>query len=130
MLEKAAAIKKFQYSTLTKEFKNPTSTAVKLYQKQDKVFESNENEGEEIKKVVLSQIEGERVKIVLLSQIYCTVKILLFANSKFAKSSFHSKQNYLREFENNLELFYNDTKKLKPKNEDQKKTLNKKKNCN
>ena len=48
LLEKAAAIKKFQYSTLTKEFKNPTSTAVKLYQKQDKVFESNENEGEEI----------------------------------------------------------------------------------
>ena len=80
--------------------------------------------------MVLSQMEGEQVKIVVLSQIYCTVKILLFTNFKFAKRSFHSKQNYLREFENNLELFCHDTKKFKPKNEDQKKTLNKKKNCN
>ena len=86
--------------------------------------------------MVLSQIEGEQVKIVVLSQIYYTVKILLFTNSKFAKRSFHSTQNYLREFENNLlsyfdnELFCNDTKKFKPKNEDQTKTLNKKKNCN
>ena len=80
--------------------------------------------------MVQSQIEGEQVKIVVLSQIYYTVKILLFTNSKFAKRCLHSKQNYLREFENNLELFCNDTKKFKPKNEDQTKTLNKKKNCN
>ena len=55
MLEKAAALKRFEYSPLDKELKAHTSTAEKKYQKLGKVFESNKTE-EKIKKVVLSQI--------------------------------------------------------------------------
>ena len=55
MLEKAAALKRFEYLLLDKELKAHTSTAEKKYQKLGKVFEFNKTE-EKIKKVVLSQI--------------------------------------------------------------------------
>ena len=67
LLEKAAALKRFEYSPLGKELKPQTSAADKQYQKLDKTFESNKNE-EVIKKVVLSQIKS-------------TIKILLFTNT-------------------------------------------------
>ena len=44
LLEKAAAIKRFQYSSLGKELKKQTSAAEKQYQKLDNAFESNKNE--------------------------------------------------------------------------------------
>ena len=49
MLEKAATLKKYEYSPLGKEIKAKTSAAEKQYQKLDKVFESNKNE-EKIKR--------------------------------------------------------------------------------
>ena len=44
MLEKAVAIKRFEYSPLGKEFKKQTSVAEKQYKKFDNAFESNKNE--------------------------------------------------------------------------------------
>ena len=49
LLEKAATLKKYEYSPLGKEIKGKTSAAEKQYQKLDKVFESNKNE-EKIKR--------------------------------------------------------------------------------
>ena len=43
LLEKVAAIKRFEYSPLGKELKVQTSAAEKQYQKVDRVFESNKN---------------------------------------------------------------------------------------
>ena len=44
MLEKAAALKRFEYSSLVSEFKKQTSVAEKHYQGLNKLFESDENE--------------------------------------------------------------------------------------
>ena len=44
MLGKSAALKRFEYSPLGKEFKAQTGAAEKQYQKLDKVFESNKKE--------------------------------------------------------------------------------------
>ena len=44
LLEKAATIKRFEYSLLGKELEKQTSVAEKHYQKFDSGFESNENE--------------------------------------------------------------------------------------
>ena len=57
LLEKAAAIKRFEYSPLGKELKKQASVAENQYQKFDKVFESNKKEEDKKKKKnVLSQI--------------------------------------------------------------------------
>ena len=55
LLEKGAAIKRFEVSPLGKELKAQTSAAEKQYQKLDKVFESNKKK-KIIKKVVLRQL--------------------------------------------------------------------------
>ena len=44
MLEKAAAMKRFQYSLLGKEVKKQTSVAEKQYQGIDKIFNHDEKE--------------------------------------------------------------------------------------
>ena len=44
MLEKAAIVKRFEYSSLSYEFKKQTSVAKKQYQKLDNAFESNKKE--------------------------------------------------------------------------------------
>ena len=49
MLEKAAVIKRFEYSPLGKELKKGTSVAEKQYQKFDSGFGSNEKEEVKIK---------------------------------------------------------------------------------
>ena len=49
LLEKAAALKRYEYSPLGKEIKAQTGAAEKQYQKLGKVFESNKNE-EKIKR--------------------------------------------------------------------------------
>ena len=49
LLEKAAAIKRFEYSPLEKELKKQTIVAVKQYQKFDNAFESNKNEEDKTK---------------------------------------------------------------------------------
>ena len=54
LLEKAATIKRFEYSTLRSELRKQSSVAEKQYQKLDKVFESKTEQ--KTKEVVLSQI--------------------------------------------------------------------------
>ena len=44
LLERAAALKRFQYSPLGKELKKQTSVAEKQYQNFDKIFKSDETE--------------------------------------------------------------------------------------
>ena len=48
LLEKAAALKRFEYSPLDKELKKQTNVAEKQYQKLDNAFESNKRK--EVKK--------------------------------------------------------------------------------
>ena len=56
--EKAATIKRFEYSPLGNELKKETSFAEKRYQKFENVFESNKRKKtkQKTKEVVLSQI--------------------------------------------------------------------------
>ena len=49
LLEKAAAVRKFEYFLLGKEFKKQTSVAEKQYHKLDNAFESNEKEEDKAK---------------------------------------------------------------------------------
>ena len=49
LLEKAAVIKRIEYSPLDKELKKQTSVPEKQYQKLENAFESNENEKDRTK---------------------------------------------------------------------------------
>ena len=49
LLEKAAALKRFEYSPLGKDLKKQTSVAEKLYQKLGNSFESNKKEEDKTK---------------------------------------------------------------------------------
>ena len=49
MLEKAVAIKRFEYTPLGKELKKQTSVSENQYQKFNNVFESNKKEENKIK---------------------------------------------------------------------------------
>ena len=67
LLEKAAALKRFEYSPLDKELKKQTSVAEKQYQKLNNAFESNKRE--EVKKKTTTTT----TKKAMLSQIYSTI---------------------------------------------------------
>ena len=69
--EKAAGLKRFEYSLLSKELKKQTSVTEKQYQKFDSAFESDKR-----KKT------NQKTKEVVLSQIQSTIIILLFTNTK------------------------------------------------
>ena len=113
LLEKAAATKRFEYSPLGKELKAQTSAAKKQYQKLDKVFEYNKKE-----KKLKSRVKSN----LIYSKEFTFYKY--HTTKQFAKLSW-SKGNYLIEFKDILELFYDDTEKIKRNNEDQKKDLEK-----
>ena len=67
MLEKVAAIKRFEYWPLGKKVKAQTCAAEKQYHKMDKIFESNKKEEKKLK----SHAKPNLV----------TVKILRFTNT-------------------------------------------------
>ena len=67
LLEKAAALKRFEYSPLDKELKKQTSVSEKQYQKLNNAFESNKRE--EVKKKTTTTTK----KKAMLSQIYSTI---------------------------------------------------------
>ena len=116
MLEKAAAIKRFEYSPLGKELKAYTSAAEKQYQKLEFL-----NLIKRKKKFKESCAKSNLV----YSKEFTFYK---YHNTKeFAKRSFNSKRNDLIEFRDILELFYDDIEKIKPNNEDHKKDLKKEK---
>ena len=102
MLEKTAAIKRFEYSQLGKELIVQTSAAEKRCKKLDKVFESVKTE---------EKILKARAK----SNLVYSKDFTFYKNRntiKFAKRSFYSKQNDFLEFKDILELFYDDTEEI------------------
>ena len=101
LLEKAAVIKRFEYSPLGKELKKQTSVSEKQYQKLDNLIESNEKEDK-------TKNKSSRAKSNLVNKNYFS--FYKYCNIKeFAKCSIDSKQNDLKVFKNKLELFYHDT---------------------
>ena len=120
MLEKAVAIKRFEYSPLGKEFKKQTSVAEKQYKKFDNAFESNKNEEVKTK----SKKNSAKLNLVYNNSFtfYKYNKI-----KEFAKRSFDSKLDDLKEFQDKLELFYYDTIEIKPNNEEKIKDLEERK---
>ena len=107
LLEKAAALKRFEYSPLSRESKLQTSAAEKQYQKLDHVFQSNKKERKN---------EISRAK----SNIICSKDFTFYKYhniNKCDKRSFYSKQNNLNEFKDALEIFYYDSEKIKLNNE-------------
>ena len=92
LLEKSAAIKRFEYSLSEKELKKQTSVAENQYQKSDNVFESNKIEKDKTK------IRKSRSKSNLAYNNYFTLYKYRDINDFVAKRSPDSKLNYLQEF--------------------------------
>ena len=104
LLEKAAALKRFEYSPLGKELKKQTSVGEKCYQSFAKVFNHDEKE--------------EPVKIKKEESLTTDESNLVY-NSKFSyKNKIHEYKNiekYVNEslterYDNNLVLFYRQEK--------------------
>ena len=94
MLEKAAAIKRFEYSLLGKELKKQTGVAEKEYQKFDNAFESNKKEDK-------AKNKRSHAKSNLVHNSYFT--FYKYHNTKgFAKCCFDSKRNDLTDFKDKL----------------------------
>ena len=83
MLEKAVALKRFEYSPLGKELKAQTNDAGKQYQEVDKVFESNKKEEKTLKSCANSNL--------VYSKDFTFYKY--HNTNDFGKRSFYSKQN-------------------------------------
>ena len=102
LLEKAAAVKRFEYSQLDKELKKQTSVAEKQYQSFDKVFNHDKKE-EPVK------IKKERPLTTDKSSLFCNSKcsFIEFKNiGKDIDDSLVSKyNNYLAPFKQRLEEF-------------------------
>ena len=104
LLEKAAAIKRFQYSLLGEQLKNQTSVAEKQYQKFDKAFESD--------KKAEDKTENKKLVYDNVFAFYKDHNI-----KEFSKRSFDLKLNDLKEFKDKLELLYYNAIEIKPNNE-------------
>ena len=99
LLEKAASIKRFEYSPLGKELKKQTSVAEKQYQE----FESNKKEKKIKRRRTNSNIVYDNCFTFFK---YCDTK-------EFSKRPPVSKLNELNGFKDKLELFYYDTEEIK-----------------
>ena len=91
LFEKAAAIKRFEYSPLGKELKKQTSVAEKQYQNFDNVFECDKIEEDKTKS------RKSRTKSNLVYSNYFTFYKLHDIND-FVKRSLDSKIDRLKEF--------------------------------
>ena len=122
LLEKAAAMKRLEYSSLGKELKKQTSVAEKLQQEFYNASESNKKEEDKAKN------KRSRAKLNIVYDNYFT--LYKYHNIKeFTKCSLDSKLNDLKQFKDKLKLFYHYNIELKPNNGDQKKGLKKEKQC-
>ena len=111
LLEKAAAIKRFEYSLLGKELKRQTNVAEKQYQKFDNAFESNKKE----------EIKTKSKRSLAESNLFYNNYFTFYKYHKtneFTKRSLDSKLNGLKEFKDKLELFCYYNIEMKPNNED------------
>ena len=122
LLEKAAAIKRFECSLLGKESKRKTSVAEKQYEKFDNAFAFNKNKENKTKN------KGSRVKSNLVYNNYFTFYKYPNTN-EFVKRSFDSKLNVLKEFKNILELFCYASEETKLDNEEKEKDVEDQKSC-
>ena len=96
LLEKAAALKRFEYLLLGKELKKQTTVAEKQYQDFDKVFNYDEKE---------EPLEIEKGKPLTIDESS------LFYNSKYAFNEFKRVEKYAKKsvtarYDNILILFY------------------------
>ena len=106
---KPTAIKRFEYSPLSKEFKKWTNFAEKQY----KEFESNKIE---------EKVKRRDAKSNLVYDNYFT--LLKYSDTKEStKRSIGWKLNELNQFKNKLESFYFDTEQFKPVTKDTNKDL-------
>ena len=92
MLEKAAALKRSEYSPLGKELKAQTSAAEKQYQILDKAFESNKRVEKNFKSCAKPNL--------VYSKDFIFYKY--HNTNEFDTHSFYSKQNDLIEFKDIL----------------------------
>ena len=97
MLEKAASIKRFEYTLLGKELEKQTSVVEKQYQKFDFAFESNENEEDKTKNK-----RGRAGSNLVYNNDFPFYKYHKI--NKFGKRSLYN-LNDLNEFKDRLELF-------------------------
>ena len=111
-LEKAAAIKRFEYSPLGEDLKKQTNVAEKQYWKFYRVSESNKNEEDKTKN----------------KKRRCGSN-LVYNNHKITKHFFYWKLNDFKKFKDKLELSYDDVIEIKPNNKEQMKDLQKEKLC-
>ena len=107
LLEKAATMKRFEYSPLGKELKAQTDIAKKQYQGLDKAFISNKN----IK--IVNEWLIKNIKNI--SEIFIYSRLSLYSYSddkKFDRLPFKSKYSYLLIFYDELQNLF----KMKPLN--------------
>ena len=110
LLEKAAAIKRFEYPPLGEELKAQTSSAERQYEKLEKFL------------ILIKERKIKRSHA--KSNLFYSKEFAFYkyhSAKQLAKRSFYSKWNNLIKFKDILELFYDDTQETKPNNEDQKK---------
>ena len=113
LLEKTAVMTRFECFLLEKELKKQTSVAEKQYQKFDSAFESNNNEEDKTKNKKCRTSSNLVYNNCFIFNKYHKIE-------EFAKRSLGSKLNNLKEFKDNLELFYHDTAEIKPNNKEKK----------
>ena len=107
-------MKRFEYSSLGKEFKKQTSIAEKQYQKFNNAFEPDKK----------GRSQNKKQKNLVYNNYFTFCKY--HNTNDFTKRSLDSKLNYLKELKDQLELFY-DNLKIKPNNEQQMKPFKERK---
>ena len=104
MLEKAVALKRFEYSPLASELKNQTSVAENQYQGLNKLFKSDKKEEEPI------AIKKEKPSIIIESKLmyYSKYSFSDYKNvRKYSELSFMAKYDKLLSFYHRLNRFRN-----------------------
>ena len=115
LLEKAAAINRFEYSPLVKELKQQTSVSEKQYKNLTVLLNL-------IKRKKTNKKKRSRDKSNLVYNNYFNFYKYHDIND-FSKRSPESKVDRLKKFRDNYELFYYDTEEIKPNNKEQIKDL-------
>ena len=115
LLEKAAAINRFEYSPLVKELKQQTSVSEKQYKNLTVLLKL-------IKRKKTNKKKRSRDKSNLVYN-NCFNFYKYHDINDFIKRSPESKVDRLKKFRDNYELFYYDTEEIKPNNKEQIKDL-------
>ena len=117
LLEKAAAINRFEYSPLVEELKQQTRVSEKQYKNLTVLLNLIKR-----KKTKKKKEKRSRDKSNLVDNNYFNLYKYHDIND-FIKRSPESKVDCLKKFRDNYELFYYDTEEIKPNNKEQIKDL-------